>query len=71
MGDVAEFAAVIAVVTIAGLGWRWSNAWLQRLKMAHETDIDRLEQRIADLEARLGAGGPDAPRIAGGDEKTL
>lgn len=65
MGDVVQFAAVVAVVTMAGLSWRWSTVWLQRLRLTHSEEIERLEERIDRLEARLGAANTEDPTAIG------
>ena len=53
MGEVFQFAGVVAVITIAGLGWRWSTAWLRHMVASRDGEIEALEERVEHLEERL------------------
>ncbi len=74
MGEVFEFAGVVAVFLVAALGWRWGTFWIDRIRGETSAELEALEDRIEQLEDELRrrdalpSGDPAEPESDPGDQ---
>ena len=54
MGDVVEFAGVVAVIMGAVFGWKYMSVWLKRIDRNPKDSgkLRDIEERLAEMELR-------------------
>ena len=61
MGDVLEFAGVVAVITGGVMVWRLTNVWIRRLSRPPESggDLVEVQRHLFLARAATGASSPN------------